>query len=106
MPTLSSNYAWSPTTRPMAFKKHPVFRDEELACFVSDEPSGFLAGLYAASPGAYKLAKCVNKDIACDDGAEAMRVTIRALVAVIAMFTDCARSSLASSRPRAADTNF
>jgi hypothetical protein len=44
--------------------------------------------------------------MARDGGAAAVRVTMRALVTAVAMLADCARSSHASSRPRAVDAIY
>ena len=111
VPKLSSNHAGTPASRLAGFKKHPVFHDDELLPFLSDDPTGFAAVLRSASPDAYKLAcaaaKRFNKDMKRDGGAAAaaVRVTIRSLVTAVAMLADCARSSLARSRPKAADEN-
>ena len=106
-PTLSSAYAPTAEARLAAFKKPPALADGELALFLVDEPSGFAATLQTASPEAYELAvkaaKKIKKDTRKD--AAAVRVTMRALVASIALLVDCARSSLAPRRPHSIDAS-
>ena len=63
IPTLSRNYARSPTTRLTSFKMHRVSYVEALAYWLSDEPGGLAAALHAASPDAVKLARAATKRV-------------------------------------------